>query len=910
MPTLILNTKLSIPPRRPDWIVRLRLLNRLDEGLGRRLTLISAPAGSGKTTLAASWLHSLGTRKQAAPHFAWLSLEQDDNDPARFIRHFVAALQKIDSRIGQTASPYLETPPIPNLNHLMTILINDLANLPDQYSEQRAAREPEQSVLVLDDYHVINNPELQTAIAFFLDHLPPHVHMVVVTREEPALPLPRLRVRWELTEIRPQDLRFIGEETVMFLKRTMGLALTAEAVRTLEDRTEGWVAGLQMAALSLRGRPAAEAATQAAMQIDAFGSGQRDIIDYLAAEVLRQQPAEVRVFLRQTAILDRFNASLCDAVTGRSDSQATLCYLERANLFLVPLDDQRQWYRYHHLFADFLRTELAEPEQFDLHARASEWHETQGLMPAAIKHALASRDYTMAVRLIRRGAEEACRVGAYNTLLGWVNALPESVVRAHNDLLVHKGWILYLRGEIVTGEAYAALAVANQRPDDIPLYRGMLLGFQAYLAINRDESAQAVKFAEQALTLLNDTESFYRTTALSHLGQAQRLIGDRQTATHTLRRTIELGQRLGHHLPALEALGYLTLLLYQQGKLREAIASCEQTVCRYLDARGHPLPVAGLVYVPLGMLYYEINDLQRARHHLTTGISLCQQMGTVYATLVGQRTLIKLHFAEGELEAAWETLAATRELAARSENQRRIRTVSALTAELQLRQGHAAAAALTLDRLPVSTQDRSEQENLTYARLLLAQGQAQCAINLLQQIGLSARQQGRVGSLITIYLLQALAHYSFITATPEHSTRTALDYVEQALCLAAPDGYRRAFLDEGPVIATLLPQKRHVAPAFVASLLEAFSGAAGAHYPQAFSPSSRPLPAHQLVEPLSQTQIIILGLVADGLSNRDIAARLAITEGTTKWHLNQIYGKLNVCSRTQAVAQARQLKLI
>jgi LuxR family maltose regulon positive regulatory protein len=626
MSTPILTTKLSIPPRRPDWILRLRLLNRLDEGLGRRLTLISAPAGSGKTTLAASWLHGLGGRKQAAPRVAWLSLEPEDNDPIRFLTHFVAALQRIDSKVGQTARPYLETPHALNLHHLMTLLINDLAGLSEPSAERRAAPKaerlpeqrpdpkPEQSVLVLDDYHVINHSDLQEAVAFFLEHLPSNFHLVVVTREEPLLPLPRLRVRWEVTEIRTQDLRFTGEETVIFLKRTMGLALTAEEVRALEDRTEGWIAGLQMAALSLRGRTAAEGANQAALQIHAFGSGQRDIIDYLAAEVLRQQPAEIRTFLRQTAILDRFNAPLCDAVTGRSDSHEMLVALERANLFLVPLDDQRRWYRYHHLFADFLRTELVETEQQDLHARASRWHETLGFTPEAIKHALSGRDYVTAVRLIRRGAEEACRLGAYNTLLGWVNALPETVVRAHSDLLVHKGWILYLRGEFVTGEAYAALAVANQRPDDLPLHRGMLLGFRAYLAINRDEAVQAAKFAEEALTLLGETESFYRTTALSYLGQAQRMIGDRQTAAHTLRQTIALGQRLGHHLPTLEALGYLTLLLYQQGKLREAIASCEQAASPYLDARGHPLPVAGLVYVPLGMLSSEANDLERARH--------------------------------------------------------------------------------------------------------------------------------------------------------------------------------------------------------------------------------------------------------------------------------------------------------
>lgn len=896
MATPILTTKLSLPPKRPDWIVRLRLLNQLDKGLGRKLMLISAPAGSGKTTLAASWLHGLSGRKQDAAKIAWLSLDQEDNDPVRLLAHLVAALQRLDPHLGRAAQAYLKTPRLLDLNHLMTLLINDLA----KGAEQPTTPKVQQRILALDDYHLITHRGLQTALAFFLENLPPQFHLVIATREEPTLPLPRLRVRREVTEIRAQDLRFTSEETVAFLKRTMGLALTADEMRLLEDHTEGWIAGLQLAALSLRGHDASAEREPPAWQIETLGSGRREIIDYLAAEVLRQQPAEMRAFLRQTALLDRFNAALCEAVTGRGKGQEVLSYLERANLFLIPLDDQHEWYRYHHLFADFLRSELTETERQTSHCLASRWHEAHGSLPEAIKYAQAGRDHQTAVRLIRRGAEEACRVGAYSTLLGWVNALPETVVRAHSDLLVHKGWILYLRGEIVTGEAYAALAVANERLDALPLHRGMLRGFQAYLAINRDEPAQAVRFAEEALTYLSATESFYHTTALSHLGQAQRLTGDRQAAIHTLRQTIALGQRLGHYLPMLEALGYLALLLYQQGKLREAIHSCEQAASQFLDAHGHPLPVAGFVYVPLGMLYYESNDLPRAAYHLTTGIALCQQMGTVYATLAGQRTLLKLRVAQGELEAAWEILAAARELAERSENQRRIRTVTAMRAELQLRLGHTSAAAQTLSTLPAAVAARSEQENLTYARLLLAQGQPQAGAELLQQIERFAREQGREGSLIAIYLLQTQAQQAL--QQPE----AAREYLEQALCLAAPEGYRRPFLDEGTALAALLPRSQHLAPTFVTNLLEGVAKHANVE-PAA---TAKAAPKQPLLDPLSETQRTILRLVADGLSNRNIAARLAITEGTTKWHLNQIYGKLSVGSRTQAVAQARQLNLI
>ena len=890
MSTPILTTKFSIPPRRQDWVLRARLINRLDEGLRRKLILVSAPAGFGKTTLIASWLHGLGDRDQNPPRVAWLSLEEEDNDPIRFLAHMIGALQTIDPAAGQTVRPFLATPKVPKLNHLMTILINDLAILEGK------------SVFVLDDYHVINHPELQTAVGFFLEHLPSRSHLVITTREEPSLPLPRLRARWEIMEIRLQDLRFTGDETAAFLNRTMGLTLTAEATQKLEDRTEGWIAGLQMAALSLRGRKRMSGCDQAALDIEALSGGHRDIIDYLAAEVLRQQPDEVRTFLRQTAILDRFNASLCDAVTGRSDSQTMLTHLEKANLFLIPLDDQRRWYRYHHLFADFLRTELAETEQSALHRQASEWHEEHSLTTEAIKHALAARDPVAVVRLIRSSAEETLRDGGFTTILGWVNALPDEVVRAHSDLSVHKGWLLYLRGEIAAAETYAAQAAQNQSPDDPPVQRGMLLSFRAYLAISRGEPEEAVRLAEEALTLLSDTESFYRTTALSHLGQAQRLVGDRQTAIETLRQAIALGQRLGNHLITLEALGYLTQLLYQQGELREAIMSCEQAARQYQDAAGQPLPMAGLIYVPLGMLHYESDDLAQADHYVTTGIALCQRMGTVYPTLLGQRTLARLHFTRGETEAAWQTLAAARCLAAKSENQRRIRLIIAMTAEIQLRQGLTAAAALTLEELPGSARERSEQENLTVSRLLLAQGKALAARSLLLQLEQMAEKQGRLGSLITIHLLQALAHQAL-----DHPS-AAFESLEHALCLAAPEGYRSVFLDEGPPVEALLLQLPHRTSGFVSGLLEAFARRREVNRPAVAAPS--PSPARALIERLSETQLTVLRLVADGLSNRDIAARLSITEGTTKWHLNQIYGKLNVGSRTQALAQARQLNLL
>jgi ATP/maltotriose-dependent transcriptional regulator MalT len=875
MPIAILTTKLHTPPVRPNWVPRPRLINRLDEGLNRKLTLVSAPAGYGKTTLITSWLQGLGERLNVVPHLAWLTLEEEENNLARFLTYFVAAWQEMDQAIGQDVLPLLDLPQLPATSSLMTPLINDLARL------------KRRGVIVVNDYHVIRNPDVHAALIFFLEHLPPQLNLIVVTREEPQWPLARLRVEGQVTEIRLEELRFTGEEALAFLNQTMGLQLSPEDIEILENRTEGWVAGLQMAALSLRGRRVRK---PIAFLIDDFGGTHQYVMDYLAAEVLRQQPTEIRAFLRQTAILDRLSAPLCDAVTGQHNSRQFLSQLEQANLFLSQLDDQRQWYRYHSLFAGFLRAELAEWERPALHQRASAWYEANGFVPEAIKHALAAKDWNAVARLIRSSVEEVFSRGGFAVLLSWLNALPEDFVREHSDLSAYKGWILYLRGKIVEAEKYAMAATNTQSVDDSPVQKGMLLGFRAYLAINRDQLPEAMKLAQEALALLGNTQSFFRTTALSHLGQAQRLLGERRAAIQTLRQAVTLGQQLHHDLITMEALGYLALVLYQQGELREALLLCQQAVSQYTDAQGHPAPMLGLVYIPLGVLYFETDDLEHALHCLTTGIELCQQMGTVYFTLAGQRVLARLYYIRGEVEKAWEVLTAARHLAVQSENQRRIRMVNAVTAELQLRQGQLAAAAYTLAELPAAIEARSEQENLTIARLLLAQDQPEVAHELLQQFEQTAREQGRLGSLIAIYVFQALTDQAL-------QRFSSTDPLREALSLAAQLGYYRTLLNDVHPLAAQLVRRRDVAPDLVDRLL-------------ATVPELSQDRATTLVEPLSKTQLIILGLVAAGLSNQEIADRVGITVGTTKWYLNQIYQILNVSSRTQAVAKARRLSLL
>ena len=891
MSTTILTTKLHVPPARQDWIYRPRLLARLDEGLRRKLTLVSAPAGFGKTTLVASWLHGLGERLPPPPRVGWLSLDEDDDKPLRFAAYLIAAGRKLDAGVGQTAMSLLEAPQPPAFEHLTTLLLNDLAELGGP------------AVLVLDDFHLLSSREVLATATFFLEHLPPQLHLILSARDEPNLPLARWRGQGQVAELRLEDLRFTREETAAFLARTIDVPVSDELVAALESRTEGWIAALQMAALAMRGGQRRGGAESATADVRDLAGAARDVIDYFGAEVLRQQPPAVRIFLRQTSILDRLSAPLCDAVTGQHESRAMLGQLAQANLFLIPLDDYRRWYRYHPLFADFLRSELSATEQRALHRRASEWYETHGFPPEAIKHALAAQDLDAAERLIRSCKEETFSRGGFSTLLAWLDALPDEVVRARSDLAADKAWILSLRGEVAAAEEYAAAAMQTERADDPPVERGMLLGFRAHLAIQRGDPAQGLELGRAALALLGNTKSFFRTTALSHLGQAQRLVGDRQAAIETLRQAVTVGHLLGHHLITLEALGVLTLLLYEQGQLREAIVLCQQAAGQYVDERGKPLPMTGLVLIPLGTLYFESNQLDRAESQLREGIALSQQLGTVYYTLLGLRTVARLQHVRGEIEAGWQTLAVARQLAVQSQSPRRVRMVDAVLAELRLRQGQLAAAAPVLAGLPPTAAERSHAENLAVARLLWMQGRLPEAKRLLAEVEASARRQGRLGTLVAVHVLRALSEKG------KQRSAEALDHAAEALSLGAQTGNVRPLYDDAAELAALLAERRQAAPELADAVLAA--AALAAPSAAAVPDATMGLAANQaLAEPLSGTQLSVLRLVAEGLSNQEVANRLGITLGTTKWHLNQIYGKLGVASRTQAVAHARGVRLL
>ena len=877
MSSPLLQTKLYIPPVRPELVSRPRLLERLDAGLHRKLTLISAPAGFGKTTLATEWLNSAGRP------FTWLSLDEGDNDPARFLTYFVAALQIIDLNIGQAAQAMLQAPQPVQPEPLLTSLINDIAATTTPF------------VLVLDDYHLINALPIHQQLTFLLEYQPPQMHLCLVTREDPSLPLSRLRARGKMMEIRLADLKFTEEETADFLQRAMRLELASADVTALHRRTEGWVAGLQLAALSLRGHDDIHQFVQS------FAGSHRYVLDYLIEEVFQRQPSAVQDFLLKTSILDRFTASLCNAVAEREGSRELLLALEQANLFIVPLDDCRGWYRYHRLFRDLLRMQQEARRLVPLHQKAARWYEHNGFLDEAMTHTLAAEDWDEAERMMESAASQAIRNGQFVTLSRWLDAFPDTRVREDYGLATLKGWALLPMGQFEAAEAYADLARDLLPADAPPVNRAMVVCLRTYVAQAKFDIPQVIKLAHEALELLKEGDPHgLRGAALANLAQAQTAMGDIPAATQTLRELARVGQEAGHPLSAVSALSNLAWFLHLQGNPREAIALCRQALDQCVDARGNSLPLAGQTHAILGMIYYDANELDRARQHLVQGLQLGEQLGPAGGSLTVIIALAQLQQAVGEEEAALATIGEMRRMVSQFNLPQADALAASAEADIQLKQGNtaaverwAAAAGLSPDDSPDHVR---ESVYFTYARLLLAQNLPTEAQTLLDNFERFVQEGKRFRSLITVRILQALAQKGL------GHRQQAVSRLEEALRLAAPEGYLRAFLDEDQSVLGLVPKARHVAPAFVDQLLTA----AGVVAERPVStPSAQPL-----VEPLSERELEVLQLVAAGLSNREIADKLFISVGTVKTHTHNIYGKLGVSGRTQAVARARELDLI
>jgi LuxR family maltose regulon positive regulatory protein len=911
----LLRTKLYIPPLRPELVSRPRLIERLNAGVHRKLTLISAPAGFGKTTLVSEWL--AGCERPAA----WLSLDESDNDPTRFLSYFIAALQTVEAEIGQGALSALQSPQLPPTESVLTALINEMAALPDAM------------ILILDDYHLIEARPIHDALTFLLEHLPPQMHLVIATREDPRLPLARLRARGQLTELRATDLRFTSSEAAEFLNQVMGLDLSAEDISALERRTEGWIAGLQLAAISMQGRK------DATGFIESFTGSHHFVLDYLVEEVLEQQSESVQTFLLQTAILDRMTGPLCDALTGKDDGQATLEMLDRANLFIVPLDDERRWYRYHHLFADLLRQRLnrIQPEQVStLHRQAGTWYEDQGLATEALRHILAAGDFQWAGRVVEQvGTATLWKWFDWTNLRYWLQQLPASLVHSRPRLCLLSAWVMDFSGQpeaidpflrsveshlqdagdgglaaradrlIATTDASWAVPPLSK---DVLSIMAEVTTIRAFTARVRDNLPGAIKLFHRALEMLPSQELHLRAVITGGLADTYFVSGDILTAASLFPEASAIGWESGNIYMASISMRRLAEVQVMRGFLHQA-ADTYMQMQHVLAKRGVQLAaVAGNTCVGMGELMREWNDLDAAVQQLREGIEHGQQVAAVRILLPGYvslaRALWALGDADGALSAIQEAMHVWEEYHVR--RLWGVPPVSAYQARLWLAQGDVASTVQWAQEQGLCADGeisyQREVDHLTLARLLITQSNASEATGLLQRLLEAAEAGGRISRVIEILILQALA------AQVGGDTTQAMATLEQALTLAEPEGFIRIFVDEGPPMARLLYEAltRGIVPDYVRRLLAAFPVAG----PEEAAPLETQALKSDLIEPLSERELEVLQLIAEGLTNPEIASRLFLSVHTVKAHTHNIYGKLGVHNRTQAVTRARALGVL
>jgi LuxR family maltose regulon positive regulatory protein len=869
--------------------------------------LVCTPAGFGKTTLLADW-----ARRGRWP-VAWLSLDEGDNDPVRFWRHVAAALDGARPGVASPVAGLLQGQQSASFQAVAATLVNELAGGADEV------------VLVLDDYHLIQAQSVHESLGFLLEHLPASLRLVVASRADPPLPLARLRARGQLAELRERDLRFTPEEAAELLRTAVGSELSDAAVAALGDRTEGWVAGLQLAALSLQGH------ADPAGFVEGFSGSHRYVLDYLAEEVLDRQPEPLRAFLLETSVLGRLSGTLCDAVTGRSDSQALLEQVERANLFLVPLDEVRGWWRYHHLFADLLRARLHQqrPERVpELHQAAAAWSERHGLVDDAIRHALAAGEPVWAARLIERHFDDLLRRNEDATLHRWLQELPAEVVRSRPRLCLAQALWAWIGGRLeavepLVAEAERTLAAVAEEPYEPSVGRATSLvanvpaaiaTFRAGLGCMQGDAERATRFGQQALAHLTDADRTLGSFARWYLAVAEWLRGRLAEAEQALAGLVAEQRGAGER--------YFARLCYDLGQVQRArgrLGAALGTYQQALDAAGGAarlLPPAGMALVGLAGVLYERGELQAARDRATEGVGLWRQLSYGLQLVAGLATLARIRRAQGDAPGALEAIAEAERVQVSPAVVALFNPVPALRARLALARGEVAEAARWVQDRGLGPDDQPsyprEREYLVLARVLLAQQAPDRALGLLERLHHLAVAQGRTGSVIEIRALQALALHA---SGDEHAGLAAL---AEALALAAPEGYLRVFVDEGAPMATLLGRllttpataqavtATQVPPAFLDRLLEAFEQTGQAAVPRSRRGTALP----GLVMALSAREVEVLQLLATGRSNPAIAEELVVSLDTVKRHVTHILDKLGAANRTQAVTRARELGLL
>lgn len=899
MSDTLLATKFHTPPPLTNLVSRKRLLQRLDEGIrqGSRLTLVSTPAGYGKTTLLGDWI------RNSNQSVVWISLDEGDNDPARFLSYLVSALRTIKPGIGKTTLANLQASQTQIPINMLTPLVNELVDIPGNI------------VIVFDDYHTIHNQSIHDALTLLLEHAPAHVHTVIASRADPLLPIARLRGRGQVTELRQNDLRFSKAEASKFLGLNPSLDLSQADIAALTSRTEGWAAGLQMASVSLKDQ------IDVSSFIQDFTGSNRYILDYLIEEVLYKQPDAVQSFLLFTSILEHLSGPLCDAVIEGmvslpADSQSTLEDLEHSNLFIIPLDERREWYRYHRLFADLLKQRLnqSQPEIVSLlHRRASEWYEENGLMEDAIEHALLSGAAPRAAKLIEKSAESTLMHSQVRTFLGWIEQLPEDEILNWPSLSVYYSWALLWKGaplEVI--EAHLEL-IAHQKD-----HSTKSLPLQAFLAVFKGDVSRAAKLANQAIEQLPEEDTLLRSLASFILASSYLAQGDTEKGINILEDTARASQRTGNIMIAVLVLCELGDDNQKLGRLHQAQRLYQQALELGTDEQGVRLPVAGKALIGLGEVAREWNDFDTAEQKLIEGITLVEQW-SILGSFEGYLNLVLIYDSQGDTHRGDEVFSHLRDLAYQFDaSEVDDYVVEMFAARRNIAQGDLKAVqewAENRAQIISLTEDRNREikdilrsrlqkyENAIMGRLLIAEGRFSEAITLLDQVITEAKKADRIFLMIDAEILRAIAFQK------DNSRSKALDAFTHALTLAEPSGFMRVFLDHGEKVKVLLDiaHKELNEPsllAYIERLLNAYSPKIS---------ERQPIPVRQreeIIEPLSDRELEVLQLLPSKLSSTEMAEELSISVNTLRSHLKSIYAKLDAHSRYEAIARARESNLL